>query len=236
MSTSDSNGPAQEPIFNISEKLPIALGLVLIGVHVCVYYGGLIGLGFVERLAEAWGLLKSSDFPGQSRATKAVSLVAHGFLHGSWTHVLLNTAMMVPFGVVTIRGAKLLQASKGKAARGHGAFWIIFFAGVIIGGLGQLFYWGLSGETGMALGASGGVSALFAAAAWAMGGRAQLIKFGFGWLMINIIMVAAGHFMGNHMTAGAGIAWAAHLAGFLGGAICAPILVRASSTHFKLTE
>jgi membrane associated rhomboid family serine protease len=226
----------QEPVFNISEKWPLYLAGILIAVHVLVFHGQIAGLGAAERAAETWGVLKSADFPGQSGATKLVSLLGHGFLHGSWTHVLLNAAMLVPFGVVTIRGAKLLKVSKGRPARGNGAFLIIFFASVIIGGLGQLLYWSLSGETGLALGASGGVSGLFASAAWAMGGKPQLLKFGFGWLMINALIVGLGLFAGNLLSGGAGIAWAAHLAGFAGGAIFAPFLVRANSTNFKVTH
>ena len=82
--------------------------------------------------------------------------------------------------------------------------------------------WNITNDSGAALGASGGVSALFATMAWAMGGPKQLLKFGFGWLVINILMI----FGGGLLTGGGGIAWAAHLAGFVAGAVLAPFLVR----------
>lgn len=224
MENNSSSAAYKEPIFNIKEKTPIVFGGVLILIYVLVFYGGSFGFGFVERFAEVWGVLKSADYPGQNQLTKASSLIGHGFLHGSWTHVLLNIGLLVAFGVVTIRGAKLKAAAAGRRPRGNSVFFLIFFAGVIIGGLGQLLYWNLANETGAALGASGGVSALFASMAWATGGPRQLLKFGFGWLIINILMI----FFGGLMTGGGGIAWAAHLAGFAAGAALAPLTVRSN--------
>ena len=221
---------AKEPMFNIKEKAPIVLGVLLILIHVAIYYGGKIGLGFIEQWAGYWALLKSPDLMTGSELPMFTALLGHGFLHGSWTHVLLNVGMMVPFGVVTIRAAKLLATSKGRAPRGNGVFFLIFFAGVIVGGLGQLLYWIVTKDSGMALGASGGVSALFASAAWAMGGKKQLIKFGFGWLIINVLMFFFGHLL----TGGGGVAWASHLAGFVAGGVLAPFFLRPSSANMKL--
>lgn len=229
--SSSATPPAREPIFNIKEKAPIVLGLLLVVIHVLVFYGGKVGLSVVESWAEYWGLLKSADFSGQTTLSKATAIVGHGFIHGSWTHVLLNVGMMIPFGVVTIRGAKLMAVSRGKRPTGNLAFFIIFLAGVIIGALGQLGLWAITGDSGLALGASGGVSALFASMAWAIGGPKQLLKFGFGWLVINILMI----FGGGLLTGGGGVAWAAHLAGFVGGAIFAPFLVRSSISAGSIT-
>jgi membrane associated rhomboid family serine protease len=218
----ESAPTTREPIFNIREKAPIVLGILLLIIHVLVFYGGRFGMGGVERFAEVWALLKSANYGGQTTLSKATALIGHGFIHGSWTHVLLNVGMMIPFGVVTIRGAKLKAASKGKRSSGNLAFLFIFLAGVIIGGAGQFGLWTFTNESGLALGASGGVSALFASMAWAMGGPKQLLKFGFGWLVINILMI----FGGGLLTGGGGVAWAAHLAGFVAGAVLAPLLVR----------
>lgn len=230
--TSHTTPPAREPIFNIQEKLPIILGLLLIFIHVLVFYGGTFGLGAIEPFAEYWGLLKSADYSGQTALSKTTAIIGHGFLHGSWTHVLLNVGMMIPFGVVTIRGAKMMSASRGKRPAGNAAFLMIFFAGVVVGGLGQLALWGLTQDTGLALGASGGVSALFASMAWAIGGPKQLLKFGFGWLVINILMI----FGGGLLTGGGGVAWAAHLAGFVAGAVLAPLLVRPNIKAGTITQ
>lgn len=221
----------REPIFNIKEKAPVILGVIFLIIHVLVFYGSRLGLGNVEIFADHWALLKSSDFEGQTALTKATSLIGHGFIHGSWTHVLLNVGMLIPFGVVTIRGAKLKAASRGHQPKGTFAFLLIFFAGVIVGGLGQIGLWNFTNDSGAALGASGGVSALFASMAWAMGGPKQLLKFGFGWLVINILMI----FGGGLLTGGGGIAWAAHLAGFVAGAALAPLLLRPNIVAGSIT-
>lgn len=217
---------SREPIFNISEKAPLYFSAGLILIHVAVFYGP----RSIDSFAAYWGLLKSLDITGQTPMSKATSLIGHGFLHGSWSHVLLNCAMMVIFGVATIKGAKMMQTSKGRAPRGNAVFFKIFFAGVIIGGLGQWAWWALIGETSSALGASGGVSALFASMAWAIGGRAKMIQFGLGWFVLNIIFIFAGPLL----TGGAGFAWMAHLAGYVGGAAVAPFLVRPSSAGLSL--
>ncbi len=231
MQNDSAKSQPREPIFNIKEKLPVMLGVMLLIIYVLVFYGEKVGLGFVERQAEYWALLKSHDYSGQTSLSKTTAIIGHGFIHGSWTHVLLNVGMMIPFGVVTIRGAKLMSASRGRRPSGNVAFLAIFFGGVIIGGLGQLGLWSLTNESGAALGASGGVSALFASMAWAIGGPKQLLKFGFGWLIINILMI----FGGDLLTGGGGVAWAAHLAGFAAGAILAPFLVRPNISAGSIT-
>ena len=233
MQNNTTETTVKEPIFNIKEKTPVVLGLIFLIIHVFVFYGAKFGVGNVEFFAEHWALLKSPDYSGQTSLTKTTSLFGHGFIHGSWTHVLLNVGMLIPFGVMTIRGAKLKSASRGHRSKGTIAFLMIFFAGVIIGGLGQLGLWTLTGESGAALGASGGVSALFASMAWAIGGPKQLLKFGFGWLVINILMI----FGGSLLTGGTGgIAWAAHLAGFAAGAVLAPLLVRPNIKSEPITQ
>ena len=232
MQNDSAQSQPREPIFNIKEKLPVILGVLLLIIYVLVFYGYRVGLGFIEREAEYWALLKSHDYSGQTALSKATAIIGHGFIHGSWTHVLLNVGMMIPFGVVTIRGAKLMSTSRGRRPAGDLAFLMIFFGGVIIGGLGQLGLWSFTNESGAALGASGGVSALFASMAWAIGGPKQLLKFGFGWLVINLLMI----FGGGLLTGGGGVAWAAHLAGFMAGAILAPFLVRPNINAGSITS
>jgi len=212
MQNDSAQSQPREPIFNIKEKLPVMLGVLLLIIYVLVFYGDRVGLGFIEREAEYWALLKSHDYSGQTALSKATAIIGHGFIHGSWTHVLLNVGMRRPAGDL--------------------AFLMIFFGGVIIGGLGQLGLWSFTNESGAALGASGGVSALFASMAWAIGGPKQLLKFGFGWLVINLLMI----FGGGLLTGGGGVAWAAHLAGFMAGAILAPFLVRPNINAGSITS
>ena len=216
-------------MFNISEQAPLWLAGVFLGIH------GLIQIIpiSVENILAYYGVLRPLDVP-VSTLSKSTSLVLHGFLHGDWGHVLMNAFMSIAFGVVTIKGIKLLQTSKGKATKSTLKFLIIFLIGVVGGGIAQWLWWSLPISNhplgAGALGASGGASALFATAAWALGGRAKLLSFGLAWTVINLVLYATQSYTGLN------IAWAAHLGGYLTGALIAPIWVRANSTNFKVTK
>jgi len=219
----------KEPMFNISERAPIWLAGVFITIH------GLVQIipAFIETYLAYYWVLRPLTTPGLSVLTKPISLVMHGFLHGSWTHALVNSGMCVIFGVVTIKGIKLHQTSKGKPPKGDFKFLLIFLFGVIGGGLAQWLWWGLpvSGSTigTAALGASGGASALFASGGWALGGKAKLISFGIAWTVINLVLFATDPLTGLN------IAWAAHLGGYVAGALIVPFWVRKNSAKFKIT-
>lgn len=217
---------SREPIFNIKEPLPVYLAGVFIVIHIAVFYGP----AFIERFASVWLLLKSLNIPGQNGLGLVSSLFGHGFLHGSWTHLLMNVGMLIIFGVVTIQGIKLHATTRGRRTNGVIEFFAIFLFAVIIGGLAQWFQWSVMDMRGSALGASGGVSGLFASAAWAMGGKKKMVQFGLGWLVINVVLIFAGELL----TGGGGIAWASHLAGYAAGAILAPFMVRPNSTGFSI--
>jgi len=214
-------------MFNIAERAPVWIAFVLIIIYaVTVYLPGSLSSNLVTAC-----ILMPIDVVGRSVFGQVFSLFGHGFVHGSWTHVLTNSGMIVAFGVVTIRGAKLQAAAKGRPAKGELKFLIIFLIGVCVGGAAQWLQWAAIGGTQVgALGASGGASALFATAAWAMGGRSKLISFGLGWMFINMILVIAEPIFG------VAIAWAAHLGGYIGGAVIAPLWVRANSSGFSITR
>lgn len=217
----------QEPLFNIAERAPVYLCAILILIFAATSY---LPTGLILSALNAC-VLVPLDIQGRDTAGHGFSLLAHGFLHGSWSHVLMNSAMIVAFGVVTIRGAKLFAASRGKPAKGELTFIIIFLLGVVGGGLAQWLYWASIGSvSSAALGASGGASALFATGAWAMGGQKKLLSFGLGWLFINFVLVVAEPLLG------VSIAWAAHIGGYVTGAILAPFMIRANSTVFSVTR
>ena len=216
----------REPMFNFTEKAPAYLAGIFIAVQGLLMILPRQLLGGLDK----FGVLRPLGSAGTDSITHFTSLIGHGFLHGGWGHVIMNAGMTVVFGIAVIRGAKLLSASKGKTASASRDFLMIFFAGVIIGGLFQWGWWAATNAqltaTG-AVGASGGASALFAAGAWAIGGRDKMIQFGFGWAAINAMMVLLENFIGI------GIAWPAHFGGYVAGMIFGPWLVKANST--KLT-
>lgn len=219
----------REPMFNFTEKAPAYLAGVLIAIHAMLsIIGGGLSVGY------AFGALMPWAANGISSVSHAFRLIAHGFLHGDWGHVLINSGMIIVFGIAAIRGAKLQASSKGKVSTASRDFFLIFFAGVIIGGLFQWGWWAAISEqltaldTPYAVGASGGASALFAAGAWAIGGRDKMIQFGLGWAVINAIMVLLENFIGIS------IAWPAHIGGYIAGMILAPTLVKANSTNLSV--
>jgi len=220
------NQRPREPMFNFGEKVPAYLAGVLIAMFIFI----MILPKSLDRLFGLFGMLRPLGTPGTNSISNAISLLGHGFLHVSWGHVLMNSGMIIIFGIATIRGIKMKKASQGQAANANMLFLMIFLAGVIIGGIFQWGWWSVSSTTNAAaIGASGGASALFATTGWAIGGRDKMLQFGLGWTVINVIMVAAEPLLG------VSLAWAAHIGGYIGGMIFAPLWVRANSTKLGLT-
>jgi len=217
----------REPMFNFTEKAPAYLAGIFIAVQAVMMFIP----GALFAALDKFGVLRPLGTSGTDLMSHSSSLIGHGFLHGGWGHVIMNAGMTIVFGIAAIRGAKLLATSKGKPSTATRDFFLIFFAGVIIGGLFQWGWWAVINAqltaTG-AVGASGGASALFAAGAWAIGGRNKMVQFGFGWVIINVVMVLAEKFIGIS------IAWPAHIGGYIAGMILAPLFVKPNSTQLSM--
>jgi len=224
-----NSNPNHEPMFNFAERDPA----YLVGVFIAVQLLLMIAPIWVNIFLSKYAVLHVWGREGLTTLEQIPSLVLHAFLHGDWMHLISNSFMIVALGIAAIRGAKLLSIRKGRPKSGVGAFFILFFAGVIWGALSQWLYWELSGapvgfNAPSAIGASGGASALFAAGGWALGGARQMFKFAVAWGLINVLMVATATYTGINL------AWAAHLGGFLAGMVLAPILVEANATRFRV--
>ena len=127
------------------------------------------------------------------------------FLHGGWTHIILNGFMMMAFGTGVERwmgGKRLL------------AFFMLcnLFAALAQFGLSPL-------STAPVIGASGGLSGLFAAVLLMMqqqnglgsGNRYGILPFIALWILISVLFGIIGG------PGGGSVAWAAHIGGFLAG-------------------
>jgi len=224
----------REPIFNFAEPVPVWFCAVLIAAHAVLVFAP-VGL---EADVREWALLAAIDGKvdlDRRGISNAWSLLLHGFLHGDWGHVLMNSGMIAVFGVLVCRAARPSKTFGGDsqgAWRGPARFFAIVIGSIIAGGLTQWGYWIATDATASAVGASGGASGLFAAAGWVLGGRKRLLQFGGAWILLNILLALGGQF-GLLPSL---IAWPAHLGGYVGGALLAIIMLRPSSTDFVITR
>lgn len=132
------------------------------------------------------------------------SLITHMFLHGSWTHLVMNAFMLAAFG----SGLEKWLGSRRML--------ILFFASGLFG-VATHFLLNTHSEFPL-IGASGGLSGFFAAAIVMlnrgqreMGGRLGILPFALIWIGLSIGLGMLGGPDGSM------IAWAAHVGGFLGG-------------------
>lgn len=127
------------------------------------------------------------------------------FLHGGWTHILLNGFMMMAFGTGVERwmgGRRML---------------VFFMLCNLCAALAQFVFDPYS--TAPVIGASGGLSGLFAAVLLMMqqqqglgsGNRHGIWPFIILWIVISVVFGLIGG------PGGSSIAWAAHIGGFLAG-------------------
>jgi membrane associated rhomboid family serine protease len=139
------------------------------------------------------------------------------FLHGSWAHAMMNGAFALAFAAPLAR----LFGPKVEGA-------LLFFGFYVLAGvLANLGYAAVHpGGQGLIVGASGAVSGLMGATARLMGGGGRpgplfskpVLGMGGGWLVINLIIaVVGGSFLPG--AGSAGVAWEAHLAGFVAGVL-----------------
>lgn len=250
---------SHEPIFNLP-KLVLAVILLLVGIHAvrnlllsdAANLELLVDWAVVPaRWAVAYGGFRPEDVVETLESTSNGSLLAplaayvlsgggkpwtgmtYALLHGSWTHVLVNSIWFAAFGSPVARrfGAGRFLALTAAAA----------FGGAVA------FVWVNPLEVLPMVGASAAVSGMMAAAAWFMFSRpiwfsegrpaepherpresfASLIRnrnvviFLLVWLAINYLSAILARPLG---IADASIAWEAHVGGFLVGLLLFPLM------------
>ncbi|MEQ8300674.1 MAG: rhomboid family intramembrane serine protease [Hyphomonas sp.] len=168
-----------------------------------------------------WGWVGASLPPGAaepySNVLSAIApLFTISFVHSDWVHVGLNTAMLLGVGKPVYE--YLGRACGGGARRISELFLFLFFLSVAGGSLAHLVANYPVGQP--AIGASGGVSGLIAAVLLGQKGlRTPLLSRPFLtasmlFLVANLVLA----FIGPAML-GAGIAWQAHVGGYVAGAL-----------------
>lgn len=202
--------PTKEPMLNVEDPAPFVLGLVLVLCYVGLLFAPVSFKNFVTQACIL--AVQNGQLAIEGRTLGAIpTLVTHGFVELSLVGVLMNAALIIAFGIVTIRGTRMKSYPVFGIRRGAAVFYAIFAAGIIGGGLAQWAYWLLFGTSGVMFGASAGVSALFAATAYAMGGRQYLMSFG---ILVLVMQVLA-------LTMGSAPTWPAQLMGYSVGAVLA---------------
>lgn len=172
--------------------------------------GAIVGGYFVQSILPPEQILPRWGYSPLYSRGHAETLVTAIFLHGSWTHALMNGALALAFATPVAR-------YYGPRAAGSAAF-LIFY--VTCGALANLAF-GLvhPREVGPLVGASGAVSALAAAAARIVAGRGEVgpifspvvLGMGGGWVIANLLIAVVGFAPG---AGGAQVAWDVHLWGF----------------------
>lgn len=131
--------------------------------------------------------------------------LTYAFLHGSWIHLFMNGAMLMAFG-----------AAFEKRAGGRRMLALFFLCSLAAAAV--HFVFNLHSDSPV-IGASGGLSGLFAATIALMrddprlgfGGRRGLWSFAALWVGLSILFGIGGG------PEGAAIAWQAHIGGFAAG-------------------
>lgn len=220
-----NRNPGKPPIINA--PLPVTVfAVVLLAAHgvrvllpsdlqnLVYFHGALIP----ERFwGEAGGGLMAGALPAYgSILAAAASMVTSAFLHGDWMHVVLNAALLVAMAKPLLELFRRVWPGREPAATLM--LLALFLASQVVA---SLTYLAMNYPEGpIAVGASGGISGLLAALLLLRGGPDQ-------WLLTRGFVVASALFVvANALLAvlgpsllGAGIAWQAHIGGYVGGAL-----------------
>ncbi|HET9161524.1 MAG TPA: rhomboid family intramembrane serine protease [Caulobacteraceae bacterium] len=202
---SEARRPDREPVFNAPWPA-IALVVVIVG-----------GYALQSRLSDEFVIAGYAFSPAALLQHRWATLVTALFLHGNWGHALMNAAFALAFATPVARffGVRLAGAA------------LFFSFYLVCGVLSNLGYAAVHwGSAAALVGASGALSGLMGAAARLIAGGGRLgrifsspvIGMGAAWVIVNLLIGAlGGAFVPG--TGGAGIAWEAHIAGFLAGVL-----------------
>lgn len=192
-----------EPMINLPPVTKWLLAAIVL-IHLVINYA----IDDVQRYGvfEHFGFIAAhytTDMPAPLWA-KIIGPFTYMFLHGSWLHLLMNGAMLMAFGTGCERGM--------GGRRLFVMFYLCSMAALVVQFL-------VSPEsTNPVIGASGGLSGLFAAVLLMMqrqgygaGGRFGLMPFILLWIGISVLFGVMGS------PDGSAVAWPAHIGGFLAG-------------------
>ena len=208
-----TTGPGA-PFFN-APTVVVSLTLILGAAHLVRLFLPEAGEGWLfywfalipERLAL---MMEGAGHPASYGVFSLLGAsLGHVFLHVDWVHVIMNAAMLLAVGAPVARRL------------GGMGFLTVFFAAAVAGA--ALFFFLRAPDSAPAIGASGGVSGVMAGAlmimadpraTWPVLLSSNFLKTSAAFLIINLILAVAGPGI-----LGTGIAWDAHVGGYIAGAL-----------------
>ncbi len=217
---------SREPLFN-APALVFLIPAILIVLYALQ---SLLGPQDQENLIDSFALnpllLRQGDYH---------LLITHLFLHGSWLHVLMNSAFCFAFAAPVIRAC-------GPTVPGTFSFLTFYFLCGIVAGLGYCLL-NLHSKVPV-VGASGAISGLMAAGMRLSGDpydlpsikpliHPQVIGMTVFWCGVNALMPIAG---GLISAPGLMIAWQAHIAGYLFGLLAISPWLHLFHRHYFTTK
>ena len=199
----------------------IQIGLGPVELNEFLFRFALIPARYFEPLAFGQESLSASDF---------LPFFTMMFLHGGWLHLILNMWMLWLFGPVI------------EDRLGHGAYLVFYAACGVAAAIAHVFFNPTS--TVPAVGASGAIAGVLGCYV-CLFPFARLIVlvpiifiplffevpalvFVFIWFILQVLQGTAESLAPS---AGAGVAWWAHIGGFLAGLLIGPLLRRPKRTY-----
>ncbi|HEY7900637.1 MAG TPA: rhomboid family intramembrane serine protease [Caulobacteraceae bacterium] len=166
------------------------------------------------------------------------SLFTHLFVHASWTHLLMNAVFILAFGSPVSR-------LMGSGPRGAIVFWIFFCVCGAAAALGFAAVAAVMARLGLGpadwalVGASGAASGLMGATGRLLEGRGAIgpiwgktvAGLTIAWIVVNLLLGLTGLTPG---TAGAPVAWQAHILGYFAGLILIGPFAALAGVHAHL--
>ncbi len=210
----------RQPIIN-APLLVLLMAALLVALHAVVTFSPdddyqRIMWDYAIVPGRFWAAAGSADvYP--DHLSGLITLISTALLHADWSHVIINSLVLIAFGTPVAR-------TLGQDARGWG-LWMLLFVGSVIGG--SALYLALANVgSPYLIGASGGTSGLMAAAflldPW--GGKRPLwsrefLVFTGVFCLANLLLVVVGPAL-----LGMQISWEAHIGGYIAGALLMAVL------------
>ena len=194
---------------------------------------GLVGLYALQSLAPLELVVERFAFsPARLAAGDWTSTISALFVHGTWTHALLNAAFALAFGAPVARFL-------GGGASGVAGFFVFYLACGVLANLGHAAVH--RGDPTALIGASGAVAGLMGAAARLIATRGQwlgpltsppVISMSVALLIVNMLLAV----FGAPGSGGMPIAWEAHLFGFAAGLFGIGLITGLFGRRGRLTD